>query len=172
MDFPFQIGKDDNQTQAEKDHITELVTGEYAPISEHTYKGKDGKERICDRVFLPRGCKVPAGAKLPATKYYDDQTGNYYRTTFATQPGVLAKIIYTENGKYGECDSKEWLAFCRGGTVEHTPLPDAPQMSGKAGMMAMAGNEVSGESDISKGVEWEKVEQRKMSKEKSSKKSS
>lgn len=172
MDYPFQIGKDDNQTQAEKDHITELVTGEYAPISEHTYRGVGGKERIVCGLFLPIGCKVPSGAKLPATKYYDDQTGNYYFTSFATQPGVLAKIIYTEDGKYGFCDSKEWLAFCKGGEVKHTPLPNAPSMANKAGMMAMAAGQVSGESDISKGAEWVKVEQRKTNKKKSSKKSS
>jgi hypothetical protein len=172
MDYPFQVGIDDNQTQAEKDHITELVTGEYAPISEHTYKGGGGKERICDRVFLPKGFKVPPRAKLPATQYYDDKTGTYYFTPDATHHGVLAKIIYTENGEYGDCDSKEWLKFCKGGEVRHTPLSGASPTSDKAGMMAMAGKDTSGESDISKGIEWEKVEQRKMSKGKSSKKSS
>lgn len=168
MDYPFQVGIDDNQTQAEKDHITELVTGEFVPLSEHTYKGRDGKERICDRVFLPKGCKVPAGCKLPKTVYYEDKEKTYYCTPFATKEDqILARISYIEDGKYHICNSEEWLKFCSGGTSEYTPLKDADPIAGKSGMMAMA-KQQSSESEFSKDANWEKVEQRKMSKKKSS----
>lgn len=173
MDYPFQIGIDDNQTQAEKDHITEFVTGEFAPLSEHTYKGKDGKERICDGVFLPRGCKVPQNAKLPPTVYHQAKEKTYYRTPFATKEDqILARVTYTENGKYYTCNSKEWLEFCRGGSSKHTPKAGAPPHPHKSGAMAMAGKMAEGKTDISEGAEWQKVKQRETSKKKSSKKSS
>lgn len=170
MEFPFQIGIDDQQTQEVKDHILEFVTGKYAPITEHTYTGRDGKKRMVDRVMLPKGCKVPAGAKFRPTTFSYDKNGTFYHTPLTMADGDYAKIIYIEDDKYKTCDSKEWLKWCKGASEEHTPLPDPVRLPNKGGMIKMMSQQ-AGESEVGKGAKWEKPQQIKREKKNSEKSS-
>lgn len=155
MDFPFQIGVHDQQTQKEKDHIKEFYEGEDAPIVEHNYVNKDGEKRHVLRVFLPKGCITRE------TRYFQDKRGTFYFTPLASEEEFLGRVIYEEDGKQKECDSKEWLKWARGTEIKPDPHPAPAPLEGVAGMMRMM-EQTAGESELSKGAQWEKVSQRKM----------
>ena len=161
MQYPFQIGIHDQQTQKEKDHIKEFCSGEYAPIVEHTYTNKKGDKRKVFRVFLPRGCVVKETISFQGTAYLHEKRGTFYTTPLASEDGVLGKVIYKEDDKWETCDSKEWLKFCIGAEIKHTPNPELPPtFQNSAGVMKMMSQSV-GESELSKGAIWQDNKKKK-----------
>lgn len=165
MDYPYQVGIHDQQSQKEKDHIAEFTSGKYAPISEHTYTNSAGETRKVIRVFLPKGCILSRTCPLGSTDFYFKKEGTFYNTPLASEDGFLGRVIYAQDGKGQECNSQEWLKWC-GSTseVKHTPHPEVPSPFVKQAMMKIAAQESSAKpSEFNTEAKWEKPQQVKKS---------
>jgi hypothetical protein len=167
MLFPFRVGVDDRQKQADKDHIVSFYE---ATQVEHTYKNKAGDTRKVIRVFLPRGCQTEL------TVFEHRKNGTFYHTPLATEDGDFkGRVIYeTGDKKTKSCDSVEWMKWAKGGDVEHTPNAAPEANPAKAAMMKIAKQLAGGEekSNLGKDAEWVSAQQIKKEQKKSSKKSS
>ncbi len=152
MDYPFQIGLNDQQTQKEKDHINKFYG---ATQVEFTYENR-GKKRKVVRVFLPKGCVTED------TVYAHKKEGTFYHTPLAKLDGLLGRVIYEEDGKPHSCDSKEWMKWVQGGSVEHTPNAAPEPNPLKQAMMKVA-KQLAGESELGKDAKWESPQQIKKS---------
>lgn len=170
MDFPYQLGVHDQQTQKEKDHIREFTTGKYTPISEHTYTNHKGETRKVIRVFLPKGCILPRTSPLGQSDFlHRGKEGTFYNTPLASEDGFLGRVIYAQDGKGQECDSQKWLEWCgEDATIQHTPHPEIPPVFNKQAMMKFAGQAASEKpSEFNQEAKWEKPQQIKKSAKKS-----
>ena len=129
MEFPFQVGLHDRQTQKEKDHITKFHQKTQV---EFTYTNKSDEKRKVLRVFLP------LGAVTEDTIYFHEKKGTFYHTPLAKFEGELGKVIYEDGkGKSHDCDSKEWLKWLGDGEVEHTPNAQPEPDPNKAAIIKM-----------------------------------